>query len=123
MTLSESFTGCDAKKSLVLYGCDVLVQRDAHFTYIKDETLVEGIYTPVYSHFIELSEQSRADFFSFDFGDADGLQLFQAKLMESSDFHAHHLLYAKGKGKRGTVSQIVHAKKSAKFAKSKKYPW
>ena len=120
VTLSESFIGCDAKESLVLYGCDIFVQRDAHFTYIKDETLVEGIYTPVYSHFIELSEQSSADFFSFDFGNADGLQLIQAKLMESSDFNAHHLLYAKGKGKRGTVSQIVHAKKSARSSQDAK---
>ena len=120
VTLSESFIGCDAKESLVLYGCDILVQRDAHFTYIKDETLVEGIYTPVYSHFIELSEQSSADFFSFDFGNADGLQLIQAKLMESSDFNAHHLLYAKGKGKRGTVSQIVHAQKDARSSQDAK---
>lgn len=120
VTLSESFIGCDAKESLVLYGCDILVQRDARFTYIKDETLVEGIYTPVYSHFIELSQQSSVDFFTFDFGNADGLQLFQAKLMESSDFNAHHLLYTKGKGKRGTVSEIVHAKKNARSSQKAK---
>jgi len=120
VTFSESFLGCDAKESLVLYGCDIYVQRDAHFTYIKDETLVEGIYTPIYSYFIELEEQSSADFFSFDFGNADGLQLLQARLMQSSDFHAHHLLYTKGKGKRGTVSQIVHAQKNARSSQKAK---
>ena len=120
VTLSESFIGCDAKKSLVLYGCDIHLKRDTRFTFIKDETLVEGIYTPIYSHFIELEEQSSADFLSFDFGNADGLQLIQAKLMQASDFKAHHLLYTKGESKRGTVSQIVHAAKDAKSSQKAK---
>ncbi|WP_188110018.1 SufD family Fe-S cluster assembly protein [Sulfurimonas hydrogeniphila] len=120
VTLSESFIGCDAKESLVLYGCDIRLQRDTRFTFIKDETLVEGIYIPVHSHYIELAEQSSADFFSFDFGNADGLQLIQAKLMHSSDFRAHHLLYTKGESKRGTVSQIVHAAREAKSSQKAK---
>jgi len=120
VSISESFTGCDAKESLVLYGCDVHLQRDVRFEFIKDETLVEDIYTPIYSHFIELQDQSSANFFSFDFGNEDGLQLIKAKLMHASSFNANHLLYAKGKGKRGTVSQIVHAAKDAKSSQKAK---
>lgn len=113
VTVSESFIGCDANETLVLYGCDIHVSRDSRFSFIKDETLVEGIYTPLHSHSIHLAQQSSADFFSFDFGNADGLQLIQAQLMERSSFHANHLLYTKGSSKRGTVSQIVHMQKDA----------
>ncbi|MBA1432972.1 MAG: SufD family Fe-S cluster assembly protein [Epsilonproteobacteria bacterium] len=120
VSISESFIGCDASESLVLYGCDIHLQRDVRFAFIKDETLVKGIYTPVYSHFIELQEQSSANFLSFDFGDADGLQLIKAKLMGASSFNAQHLLYAKGEGKRGTVSQIVHAAKGARSSQKAK---
>ena len=42
------------------------------------------------------------------------MQLLQAKLEANSEIVADHLLYVKGKGKRGTVSQIVHAGKNAK---------
>jgi len=120
VSISESFIGCDANESLVLYGCDVHLQRDVRFEFIKDETLVTGIYTPIHSHFIELQDQSNANFFSFDFGDADGLQLMKARLMHASSFNANHLLYAKGNGKRGTVSQIVHTAKDARSSQKAK---
>ena len=114
LQLSESFNGCDATESFVMAGYDLYVARDARVEVIKDETLVEGIYTPVFSNFVHLAEQSFAKLFTFDFGNADGLQLLQAKLEENSEIVADHLLYVKGEGKRGTVSQIVHAGKNAK---------
>ena len=120
VTLSESFIGCDAQESLVLYGYDIHLQRDARLSFIKDETLVEGIYTPIHSHFIHLQQQSSADLFSFDFGNADGLQLIQAKLLQNSHFNAHHLLYTKGASKRGTISKIIHAQKDAKSSQKAK---
>ncbi len=112
--IAESFEGCDAKDTFVLYGYDLHVQRDARVEMIKDETLIEGSYTPIYSNFIELEAQSVANIFSFDFGNADGLQLLKAKLEENSTFNAKHLLYAQGNGKRGTISHIVHTQKNAK---------
>lgn len=109
--ISESFDGCDAKDTFVLYGYDLHVQRDAKVEMIKDETLMEGCYLPVNSNFIELESQSSANIFTFDFGNSDGLQLLRAKLDQNSTFNAKHLLYAKGDGKRGTVSQIDHVGK------------
>ncbi len=114
LQFSESFNGCDAAESFVMAGYDLHVARDARVEVIKDETLVKGIYTPLFSNFVHLSEQSFAKLFTFDFGNADGLQLLQAKLEENSEIVADHLLYVKGEGKRGTVSQIVHAGKNAK---------
>ena len=114
LQIAESFVGCEAKESFVLYGYDLHAARDARVTIIKDETLVEGIYTPVYSHFVELEAQSSANMLSFDYGNADGLQLFGAKLGRESEFNAQHLLYVKGTCKRGTVSKIIHADKNAK---------
>jgi Fe-S cluster assembly protein SufD len=111
--IAESFEGCDIKDTFVLYGYDLHVQRDARVEMIKDETLTEGSYTPIYSNFIDIETQGAANIFSFDFGNADGLQLLRAKLGENSTFNAKHLLYAKGNGKRGTVSHIVHTKKNA----------
>ena len=113
VNIAESFEDRDAKDTFVLYGYDLHVQRDARVELIKDETLMEGSYVPVYSNFLELEAQSTVNIFSFDFGNADGLQLLRAKLGENSTFNAKHLLYAKGNGKRGTVSHIVHAKKNA----------
>lgn len=120
VTVSESFLGCDANESLVLYGCDIDLGRDARFTFIKDETLVEGIYTPIHSHFIHLAQQSSANYLSFDFGNADGLGLIKAKLMQRSEFNANHLLYTKAESKRGTVSQIIHADKDARSSQKAK---
>jgi len=77
VSISESFIGCDANESLVLYGCDVHLQRDVRFEFIKDETLVTGIYTPIHSHFIELQDQSNANFFSFVQKETASVELFR----------------------------------------------
>ncbi|SFV56428.1 Iron-sulfur cluster assembly protein SufD [hydrothermal vent metagenome] len=114
LQLSESFDGCDACESFVLSGYDLKIARDARVEIIKDETLIEGTYTPIYSNLIDLDQQACGKLFTFDFGNADGLELLQVKLASESEFYADHLLYAKGEGKRGTVSQIIHSGKNAK---------
>ncbi len=112
--IAESFIGCEASASLVLYGYDLHVAGDARVEMVKDETLVQGIYTPIYSNYVELQKQSFAKIFTFDFGDADGLELIDAKIGEDAELIAKHLLYTKNKAKRGTISRFVHADKGAK---------
>jgi len=120
LKINESFTGKQAKNSLVLYGYDMFIARDARVEIVKDETLSAGEYTPIHSHFLVLQEQSSAKVFSFDFGDADGLTLFSAKLQENADFEANHLLFARGGAKRGTVSQIIHAQQNTRSSQKAK---
>ena len=111
--ISESFIGCDAAGSLILYGYDLLVGRDAQVEIVKDETLTQGTYTPIYSNYVHLEKNAKAKLFTFDFGDASGLQLVDATIGEEAHLEAKHLLYAKNTAKRGTVARLVHADKNA----------
>ena len=116
LTLFETFEGCDATNSYVVAGYDLYLKHSSKAQIIKEETLAQDTYTPIYSNYIHQDPLSSATVYSFDFGDADGLTLLQADLKEQSRLDAKHLLYAKGKSKRGIISQIRH---SAKEAKSK----
>jgi Fe-S cluster assembly protein SufD len=120
LKINESFSGKQAKKSLILYGYDMHIARDARVEIVKDETLYMGEYIPIYSHFFLLEEHSSTKVFSFDFGDAAGLNLFAAKLNANAEFEANHLLFARGNAKRGTVSQIIHAEQNTRSSQKGK---
>ena len=111
--ISESFEGQEAQQSVVLYGYDLFASKDAHVEIIKDETLTQNIYTPLTSNTYKLEAQSEVKLFSFDFGEASGLELFSAEVGENANFDAKHLLYQKENGKRGRVTQIVHVGRGA----------
>lgn len=118
--MSESFSGCDAKGSFILYGIDLSLERDAQVELIKDETLTQNIYTPIASHAFTLADQSALNLYSFDFGYGSGLELLQIVLGAHTTLEAKHLLFAQESAKRGIVSQIVHAKESARSNQSAK---
>jgi len=106
--IEERFEGEGACGAFVLGGHDVFVARDARLTLVKDQTLREGDYIPVFSHRIKTDSNAECDLHTFDFGSGSGLQLIKAELHTRASIRADHLLYATGHGRRGTVSQIVH---------------
>ncbi len=108
VTCYESFEGTTAKGSFVMGGYDMFVSADASLKFIKDETLFEGDYIPIYSHRFKVDKNATLNFYSYDFGNGSGLQTIEASLHQYGDIKASHLLYAKESAKRGTVSRFVH---------------
>ena len=104
----ESFFGAEALGSVVLYGYDVTVGRDATLKMVKNQATSSSSYRMVASHrfVVQSSATLRVD--TFDFGSASALQCMQIELDERARVDASHLLYASGKAKRGTVSKILH---------------
>lgn len=104
----ETFSGLEAKNSVVMYGYDASVSRDATLTMVKNQTIDEGSYRMVASHRFVVDIGAALSINTFDFGSASALQTMQIELGERATLKANHLLYASGKAKRGTVSKILH---------------
>jgi Fe-S cluster assembly protein SufD len=104
----EQFVDAGAAGSLVLYGYDLFVSRDATLKMVKNHTLHAGSYHAVASHRCEVGTNATLDIATFDFGSASALQLMQIALGEHAHVEASHLLYASADAKRGTVSKILH---------------
>ena len=104
----EQFVDTGATESLVLYGYDLFVGRDATLTMVKNQTLDTGSYHMVASHRCEVGNSATLNLSTFDFGSASALQMMQITLGERAHVEASHLLYASGAAKRGTVSKILH---------------
>ena len=104
----EQFVDVGAAESLVLYGFDLFVGRDASLDMTKNQTLDTGSYRMVASHRMEVAKSARLDLATFDFGSASALQLIKIALGERAHAELSHLLYASGEAKRGTVSQVIH---------------
>ncbi len=112
--LYETFIGCDAKDSFVLYGYDLIANRYSNVEIVKDETLVKDTYTPIYTNFIDAKENANVKLFSFDFGNSNGLQLFDSNINQNATVESKHLLYIVEDAKRGTVSRLNHTNQNAK---------
>jgi len=104
----EQFVATDASESLVLYGYDLFLGRDATLKMVKNQTLDTGSYHMVASHRCEVGSNATLDLATFDFGSASALQMIQIALGERAHIEASHLLYANGDAKCGTVSKIIH---------------
>jgi Fe-S cluster assembly protein SufD len=104
----EQFVNIGATESLVLYGYDLFVGRDATIKMVKNQTLHSSSYHMLASHRCEVGTGATLDLSTFDFGSASALQLMQIALGERAHVEASHLLYASGNAKRGTVSKILH---------------
>jgi len=109
----EQFIDMDATQSLVLYGHDLFVGRDATLKMVKNQTLDTGSYQMVASHRCEVGRGATLDLSTFDFGSASALQMLKIVLGERAHVEASHLLYASAAAKRGTVSQIIHVGEGA----------
>ncbi len=106
--ITERFVDMAGEGSLLLYGHDVQVARDARLTMIKDQTIAAGRYSVVASHAFSVADNAALVFKSFDFGAGRGVQQVRVVLQERAHVDAAHLLYAEGVARRGTVSHIVH---------------
>ena len=107
-TLTERFVDMAGEGSLLLYGYDVKIARDAQLTMIKDQTIAADRQAVVASHAFDVGVGGVLVFKSFDFGSGNGVQQLRIVLDEQAHVDAAHLLYAEGKARRGTVSHIVH---------------
>lgn len=104
----EQFVDAGAAESLVLYGYDLFVGRDATLKMVKNHTIEKGSYHTVASHRFEVGTHATLDMATFDFGNASALQLMQIALGRHAHLEASHLLYASGDARRGIVSKILH---------------
>lgn len=107
-TVYESFESDHAQGSLILYGYDIHVAQDSTLRVIKNQTINDEAYKIMASHHISVGKQANIMLKSFDFGNTSALQLLKIDLGEYAHIEAGHLLYASGKARRGTISQIIH---------------
>ncbi len=107
-SIYETFESLDTDGTLILYGYDVKIGKNASLKMIKNQTLSAGGYRMVASHSFSLSDNATLDLSTFDFGDASALQTINIKLAKRAEANLSHLLYAGGNARMGTVSKIVH---------------
>ncbi len=115
----ESFDG-EAKGSFVLAGYDIFLSRDSSLEFIKNQTLQEGSYTPIFTSAQKIDSNASLHLKTYDFANSNGLQLFQTTLLEHASMDAVHLLYTNKEAKAGTVSEIVHSGKNSKSTQNAK---
>ena len=106
--VTERFVDAAGEGSVLLYGYDVRIPRDATLMFTHDQTLVADRYTTIASHAFDVDKGGTLMFGSFDFGSGHGLGQMRVVLGERAHVTAAHLLYADGQAQRGTVSHIVH---------------
>jgi len=107
-SIYEYFESENAQNSLVLYGYDIMVTRDSTLSIIRNQTIDDNAYNMVASHNVEVGKQASMMFKTFDFGNSSALQLLNIELEDHATVDMGHLLYLRGKPKRGTISRIVH---------------
>jgi len=99
--------------SFLLTGYDIFTARDASIKMVKSQTLNENNYTPIFTNRYKVDANAQFKLGTFDFANANGLNIFKAELKENANFDASHLLYTSKDAKYGTVSEIVHEGKSS----------
>ena len=115
----ESFDG-EAKGSFILAGYDIFLSRDGSLEFIKNQTLQESSYTPIFTSAQKVDSNASFNLKTYDFANSNGLQLFQTTLLENASINAIHLLYTNKEAKAGTVSEIVHSGKNSKSKQNAK---
>ncbi len=108
----ETYSG-DAKDTLLLTGYDIFISRDSTLKFIKNQTINSNSYTPISTNRYKVDSNATFKLGTFDFIKDNGLNIFRVELKESANFDASHLLYANGKVKGGTISEIIHEGKSS----------
>jgi len=109
----ESFNA-NIKSSVVLAGYDIFVSKDANLEFIKNQTLNEDSYIPIFSNYYKVDSNATMNLETFDFANSNGLNIFKVELFDYANFNATHLLYTNGDIKAGTVSEIVHIGQNSK---------
>ena len=104
----ESFFDAQATGSVILYGIDAHVARDATLSWIKNQTLGSTHSRVFASHHAEVEENGAFDISTYDFGSGQGLATLEVVLEAYAASTLHHLVYATDHARRGTVSRVIH---------------
>ncbi len=104
----ESFFDAQATGSVILYGIDVRVARDATLRWIKNQTLGSTHSRVFASHYADVGENGTLDLSTYDFGSGQGLATLEVVLDAHAISSLHHLVYATEQARRGTVSRVIH---------------
>ena len=104
----ESFFDAQATGSVILYGIDARVARDATLHWIKNQTLGATHSQVFASYYAEVEENGTLDMSTYDFGSGQGLATLEVVLDTHATSTLHHLVYATEHARRGTVSRVIH---------------
>ncbi len=104
----ESFFDAQATGSVILYGIDAHVARDATLSWIKNQTLGSTHSRVFASHHAAVAENGTLDLSTYDFGSGQGLATLDVMLERYATSTLHHLVYATNHARRGTVSRVTH---------------
>ncbi len=108
VSVYETFVSQESDKSLLLYGLDVAVGREASLTWVRNQTVEENEATVIGSHRYALGSAAALRLQTFDFGSGNALHLYQNDLAEGADAKVDHLLFAYAKARRGNVVHLRH---------------
>jgi Fe-S cluster assembly protein SufD len=104
----ESFFDAEAKGSVILYGIDASIARDATLHWVKNQTLGTVHSRVLASHFAQTETNAMLDMSTFDFGSGQGLATVDVILGDYAVSQMHHFLYATESARRGIVSRVIH---------------
>ncbi len=104
----ESFFDAEAKGSVILYGVDATVGRDATLNWIKSQTLGANHSRVLTSHCVKTETSATLDMSTYDFGSGQGMATVDVILGDYAVSQMHHLLYATESARRGIVSRVIH---------------
>ena len=104
----ESFFDAEAKGSVILYGIDASIGRDATLHWVKNQTLGVAHSRVLASHCVKTETSATLDMSTYDFGSGQGLATVDVILGDYAVSQMHHLLYATESARRGIVSRVIH---------------
>ncbi len=111
----ETFETGGSAESLMLYGVDADIGRDATLRWVRSHNADADSGAVIGGHRFDVDTQGALELKTFDFGDAKALHLYKIDLAEHAWCDAAHLLLCGGDTRRGNVVVINH---DAPYAKS-----
>jgi Fe-S cluster assembly protein SufD len=98
----------DRDGTVLLYGYDVHIARDASLTWVGERTSTCEGAVVIASHAFKVASQGRLWFGQYDFGSGQGVHQLRFVLDAYARVDLAHLLYATANARIGTVSTVVH---------------
>ncbi|MDA3946201.1 MAG: SufD family Fe-S cluster assembly protein [Helicobacteraceae bacterium] len=110
----ETFENEESSGSLLLYGLDVSVGRDAALTWVRNQSSSEMSAVVIGSHRYDVAAQGKLTLQTFDLGAGNALHLYKNDLAEQTEANVAHLLFGTGQAHLGNVVNLRHNGRSAK---------
>ena len=114
VSVYETFENEQCSGSLLLYGLDVSVGRDATLSWVRNQTSSETSAVVIGSHRYDVAAQSELTLQTFDLGVGNALHLYKNDLAEQTEAKVTHLLFGAGQAHLGNVVKLRHNGRSAK---------